>query len=111
MGKNDWPLMIDQCSSREKRIPAILHSIDSIHLSLAKAMLVDEKLMSDYQNEDDIIMANRIFNNAMLNADVRPIIAKARLNKNLPVDPVSAYLESGYQEEIEKARKKELTAV
>jgi len=108
LGTNDWALMIDQCSSREKRIPAILHSIDSLQLSLAKAMLVNQSLLSDYQKNDNIVSANRVFNDALINADVRPIIARARLNKNLPLDPVMAYNESGYQEKIEKERSKEL---
>ncbi|MCL5027977.1 MAG: L-rhamnose isomerase [Bacteroidetes bacterium] len=107
-GKNNWALMIDQCSSREKRIPAILHSIDSLQLSLAKAMLVDQKLLSAYQKNDEIILANRVFNNAIMNADVRPIVAKARLNKSLSLDPVKEYSKSGYQEKIELLRAEEL---
>ena len=106
LGSNKWALMIDQCSSREKRIPAILHSIDSLQLSLAKAMLVNKKLLSTYQENDEIILANRLFNDSLINADVRPIVAKARLNKNLPADPVKEYHESGYQNEIEKIRVK-----
>ena len=107
-GKNNWALMIDQCSSREKRIPAILHSIDSLQLSLAKGMLVEQQLLSKYQKEDEIILANRLFNNAIMNADVRPIVAKARLNKNLPLDPIQEYNESGYQEMIEIGRAEKL---
>ena len=38
-GANKWDLMIDQCSSRENRIEAIIHSIDSLQIALAKAML------------------------------------------------------------------------
>ncbi len=106
LGPNKWALMIDQCSSREKRIPAILHSIDSLQLSLAKAMLVNGKQLSAYQENDEIIMANRLFNDALINSDVRPIVTKARLNKNLPLDPVKEYYESGYQTEIELKRKK-----
>ncbi len=104
LGKNKWALMIDQCSSREKRIPAILHSIDSLQLSLAKAILVNRNQLSTYQKNDEIILANRLFNDALINADVRPIVAKARLNKNLSLDPVKEYYESGYQSEIEKIR-------
>ncbi len=108
LGKNDWAMMIDQCSSREKRIPAILHSIDSLQLSLAKAMLVNQNLLEQNQKNDEIILANRIFNDALINADVRPIIAKARLNKNLPQDPLVAFYESGYQGKIEKERSEKL---
>ena len=106
-GNKNWTMMIDQCSSREKRIPAILHSIDSLQLSLAKSMLVNKKLLPVYQKNDDIILANRLFNDAIMNADVRPIVAKARINKNLPVDTLKAYYESGYQEKIEQERIKQ----
>ncbi len=103
-GQNKWDLMIDQCSSRENRIQAVLHTIDSLQLSLAKAMLVDREKLFQYQQDDEIILANRFFNNALLNADVRPILAVARSNKKLPLDPVQAYVKSGYQESIEKQR-------
>lgn len=104
-GPNKWDLMIDQCSSRENRIHAIIHSIDSLQISLAKAMLVDSEKLSEYQYDDNIILANRFFNNALIHADVRPIVAEARKNKNVPLDPIEAYVKSGYQEKIEKERK------
>lgn len=103
-GSHKWDLMIDQCSSRENRIHAIIHSIDSLQCSLAKAILVDTEKLVEYQNSDEIILANRFFNNALIHADVRPIVAMARKNKNLPLDPVEAYLESGYQKKIEVER-------
>ena len=103
-GSNKWDLMIDQCSSRENRIQAVIHSIDSLQISLAKAMLVDKKKLMEYQKEDSIILANRFFNNALILADVRPIVYKARHNKKLPLDPVEAFVQSGYQSEIEKER-------
>lgn len=103
-GLNKWDLMIDQCSSRENRIQAIIHSIDSLQISLAKAMLVDQKKLVEYQKEDSIILANRFFNNAMILADVRPIVYEARNNKKLPLDPIEAFVQSGYQTKIEKER-------
>lgn len=104
-GDNKWELMIDQCSSRENRIEAMIHSIDSLQISLAKAMLVDSERLSEYQNNDSVILANRFFNDALIHADVRPIVNEARKNKNLPIDPMESYLESGYQAKIEKERK------
>jgi L-rhamnose isomerase/sugar isomerase len=102
--KKDWAYMIDQCSGRENRMHAILHSIDSLQISLAKAMLVDRERLEQCRQQDEIILANRIFNNALMHADVRPLVAAARLEKNLPADPVTAYLESGYQQKIEAER-------
>ena len=104
-GSKKWALMIDQCSSRENRIHALLHTIDSLQLSLAKAMLVNQEKLLEYQSADEIILANRFFNEALLNADVRPIVAMARINKSLPIDPLKAYVKSGYQKKIEDQRK------
>lgn len=103
-GPKKWDLMIDQCSSRENRIQAVIHSIDSLQISLAKAMLVDQEKLIEYQKEDQIIVANRHFNNALILADVRPIINEARRNKKLSLDPIKSYVESGYQDKIEKER-------
>lgn len=102
--KRNWAYMIDQCSGRENRMHAILHSIDSLQLSLAKAVLVDRERLIGLQKEDEVILANRLFNDALLNADVRPIVARARMEKNLPVDPIAEYVSSGYQKKIEQER-------
>jgi len=101
----NWAYMIDQCSSRENRMHAILHSVDSLQQSLAKALLVDRDLLEKYQKDDKIILANRVFNDALINADVRPIAARARLEKGLPIDPVEEYVKSGYQKKIELERR------
>lgn len=103
--KRNWAYMIDQCSGREKRIPAILHSVDSLQQTLARAMLVNRDELRRHQDNDDIILANRTFNRALLYADPRPIVAAARLDKNLPADPMDAFVDSGYQHDIEAARK------
>jgi len=100
----NWAYMIDQCSGRENRIHAIIHSVDTLQHCLAKALLVNQDAMIDMQAKDEVILANRIFNDALLYADVRPIVATARLEQLLPIDPIAAYVESGYQSKIEEDR-------
>jgi len=102
--EKNWAYMIDQCSSRENRMQAVLHSVDSLQQSLAKALLVDGDLLRKCQLEDKVILADRIFNDAIMGADVRPLVAKARLEKGLPVDPVKEYVKSQYQRKIESKR-------
>jgi L-rhamnose isomerase/sugar isomerase len=101
-GRN-WAYMIDQCSSLENRIHAVLHSIDALMISLAKALILDRAKLSEFQAEQDIMRANRVFLDAFL-ADVRPILCMARLERGLPSDPVEAYVAGGYQQQIEKER-------
>lgn len=99
----NWIYIIDQCSKLENRIHAILHTIDSLMISYAKALIVDEEKLREYQIRNEIILANRTLLDAFL-TDVRPIICAARLERGLPSDPLSAYIESGYQEKIEVER-------
>jgi len=99
----NWAYMIDQCSSLENRIRAILHSIDSLQVSLAKALILDRRTLAECQDAQQIIPANRVFLDAFL-TDVRPIVRLARLEKGLEPDPLLAYEASGYQAQIEKER-------
>jgi L-rhamnose isomerase/sugar isomerase len=99
----NWAYMIDQCSSLENRIHAVLHSIDSLQLSLAKALILDREALAECQKKQDIILANRVFLEAFL-TDVRPILRMARIEKGLAPDPVIAYEKSGYQKKIERER-------
>ncbi len=101
----NWFYGLDQASGRENRIEAVIHSIDSLQISLAKASLIDNKILKKFQLEDDIIGANRYFNRCLMLADVRPIVYKARIEKNLPPDPIEEYRKSGYQRKIEKERR------
>lgn len=61
-------------------------------------------LLRKCQLEDKIILANRVFNDAIAGADVRPLVAKARLEKGLWLDPVEEYMKSEYQKKIESER-------
>jgi L-rhamnose isomerase/sugar isomerase len=99
----NWAYMIDQCSGLENRMQAILHSVDSLQVSLAKALLLDQQALKAEQDAQRIIPANRVFLDAFL-ADVRPVVAMARIEQGLQPDPVVAYDQSGYQEKIEKER-------
>ncbi len=99
----NWAYMIDQCSSLENRIRAVLHSIDCLQVSLAKALVLDRERLGELQARQEIIPANRLFLEAFL-TDVGPIVRMARLEQGLPPDPVVAYDGSGYQEQIERER-------
>ncbi|RJS93451.1 sugar isomerase [Candidatus Bathyarchaeota archaeon] len=102
--KRDWAYMIDQCSALENRIQAVLHSVDSLMISYAKALIVDEEALRKHQMRNEIILANRVLLDAFL-TDVRPLIQIVRMEKGLPLDPVKAYVKSGYQEKIERERR------
>lgn len=99
----NWAYMVDQCSALENRVHAVLHTIDSLQISFAKALLLDRGRLAALQAEYDLIRANRVHLDAFL-TDVRPIVRMARMEKDLPLDPVEAYEASGYQQQIERER-------
>lgn len=99
----NWLYTLDQCSALENRILAVLHSVDSLMVSHAKALIVDKEKLREHQNKNEILLANRTLVDAFL-TDVRPILYKVRLEKGLPIDPVEEYLKSGYQQRIEDER-------
>ncbi len=101
--KKNWAYMIDQCSGLENRMHAILHSIDSLQISCAKALIIDYKKLAEMQAGNDIIRANRVMLDAYL-TDVRPLVAQARIEMGGEADPIEAYVKSGYQEKIQKIR-------
>jgi len=101
--EQNWAYMIDQCSGLENRMHAVLHSIDSLQVSLAKALIVDAEKLYEFQADHDIIRANRTLLDAFL-TDVRPLVASARMENGGEADPVEAYAASGYQEKIEEER-------
>ncbi|MFC1582920.1 L-rhamnose isomerase [Planctomycetota bacterium] len=102
-GDAAWAYMIDQCSGLENRVHAVLHSVDSLQISLARALIVDRAALAERQADNDIIRANRVLLDAF-NTDVRSLVAQARLEKGGAADPVEAYVASGYQEKINEER-------
>lgn len=101
-GRN-WAYMVDQCSSLENRIRAVLHTIDSLMITLAKALIIEGDRLSCMREGQNIIGANRTLLDAFL-TDVRPLVGMARIEQGLPPDPVTAFDESGYQGTIESER-------
>ena len=73
-------------------------------VSYAKALVVDNDQLKKAQNKKEVIRANRILNDAFL-TDVRPLLYMVRREKGLALSPIVAYIESGYQERIERERK------
>ncbi|MGC8977348.1 MAG: TIM barrel protein [Candidatus Ratteibacteria bacterium] len=101
----NWAYMIDQACGRENRFHAILNSIDSLQISLARAVLTDTEKINYFQKKDEIILANREFNKSIALCDVRPVVYKARLEKGVHFDFIETYIKTGYQEKIESQRK------
>ena len=99
----DVAFMLDQCHNIEKKIPGQIRSVLNVQEMTARALLVDTDALAKAQAEGDVLLANQIVMDAFY-TDVRPGLAAWREQRGLPPDPMRAYLESGYQDNIEADR-------
>lgn len=95
--------MLDQCHNIEAKIPAIIRSVMNVQEATAKALLVDGDALAEAQRSGDVLAANAALMDAF-NTDVRPLLAEVREDSGLDPDPMRAYQESGWQEQIVKDR-------
>jgi L-rhamnose isomerase / sugar isomerase len=95
--------MLDQCHNIEKKIPGQIRSVLNVQEMTARALLVDRDALAQAQEDGDVLLANEIFMDAFY-TDVRADLAAWREGRGLPANPMRAYLESGYQEQIEADR-------
>ncbi|HYO32708.1 MAG TPA: L-rhamnose isomerase [Nocardioidaceae bacterium] len=96
-------LMLDQCHNIEKKIPGQLRSVLNVQEMLARALLLDTDALGAARHDGDVLAAHQIFMDAFY-TDVRGDLAAWRQERDLPADPMAAYLASGYQEQIETDR-------
>ncbi|MGW7066164.1 L-rhamnose isomerase [Streptomyces sp. NPDC054855] len=100
---SDIAFMLDQCHNIEAKIPAIIRSVMNVQEATAKALLVDADTLAEAQRTGDVLAANAALMDAY-NTDVRPLLAEVREESGLDPDPMRAYRESGWQEQIVKDR-------
>ncbi len=95
--------MIDQSHNLKDPIEALLQSVVELQQAYARALLVDRKALSEFQDTNDVLMAEATLKEAF-ETDVRPLAAEARLRGGGALDPIRVYRESGYREASTRAR-------
>ena len=96
---SDVAFMLDQCHNIEAKIPGQIRSVLNVSEMTARALLVDHDALATAQNTGDVLAANQIMMDAFY-TDVRGDLADWRVSRGLPADPMAAYAESGYAEQI-----------
>ena len=96
-------LMLDQCHNIEDKVPGQIRSVLNVQEMTARALLLDIDALDAARTDGDVLRANEIFMDAFY-TDVRRDLAVWREERNLPADPMQAYLNSGYQDDIAAAR-------
>jgi L-rhamnose isomerase / sugar isomerase len=95
--------MIDQSHNVEGKIDAMLQSVMNIQTAYAKALLIDDAVLTSSQREGDVLGAHRALTDAF-ETDVRPLLARWRADKGLDPDPVRAFRDGGYAEQRARER-------
>ncbi len=97
--------MVDQSHNLKPKIEAMIQTVDIAQQLYAKACLVDRKALAMSQSKEDLVQSENILRGAFL-TDVRPLLADWRKARHLPVDPIEAHRQSGYETKVAAARQK-----
>jgi L-rhamnose isomerase / sugar isomerase len=91
--------MLDQCHNVEEKIPGQIRSVLNVQEMTARALLVDQGALREAERAGDVLAANGVLMDAFY-TDVRSDLAEWRASRGLPADPMRAYRESGYAEQM-----------
>ncbi|MEO6718548.1 MAG: L-rhamnose catabolism isomerase [Novosphingobium sp.] len=100
----DPAYMIDQSHNVTDPIESMLSSAEAITGCYGRALLVDREALHGAQQANDTMMAFQALRRAY-NADVAPILAKARLEAGGAVDVLGTYRTSRWRERKAQERK------
>jgi L-rhamnose isomerase / sugar isomerase len=88
--------MIDQSHNLKDPVEALLQTVDQLQRAYARALLVDRVALEEYQQGNDVLMAEMVLQRAF-STDVGPIVAEARRRGGGALDPVATFRASGYR--------------
>jgi len=91
--------MIDQSHNIEPKIPAMIRSVLNVQTQYAKALLINLEEVAAAQEAQDVLAAEDAVRRAF-ECDVTPLLHAVREEQGLPLDPMKAYLDSSYPQEI-----------
>ena len=95
--------MLDQSHNVTDPIESLMTSAAEVQRAYAQALLVDRIALEEFQNKNDVMMANQSFKRAFT-TDVQPVLAMARLRKGAAIDPLAAYRASRYRSAVAPLR-------
>jgi L-rhamnose isomerase/sugar isomerase len=89
---NDLGWMIDASHNVKDPLEDLLQSVEAIQLAYTQALLVDTKALEAAQQNNDVVTAQEILQQAF-RTDVRAIIAEARLRNGGALAPLALFRE------------------
>jgi len=99
----DLGWMIDASHNIKDPLEDLLQSVEAIKIAYAQALLVDAKALAAAREENDVVKAQEILQEAYRN-DVRPLVAEARLRAGGVLHPLEFYRQNKVRESLIKQR-------
>ena len=100
----DIAYMIDQSHNLKGKIEAMIQTVMQAQELFAKASLVEYETLASAQGRCQLVEAESVLRDAF-STDVRPVIQEWRTARGLPSDPLEAFRQSGYLEQITADRR------
>lgn len=99
----DLGWMIDASHNLKDPLVDLLQSVEAIKIAYAQALLVDRKALKKAQQENDVVGAQEILQEAF-RTDVRPLVAEARLREGAALNPVGLFNELAIRNKLIEER-------
>ncbi len=99
----DLGWMIDASHNVKDPLEDLLQSVEAIMIAYAQALLVDRKKLLDAQNNNDVVTAQEILQQAF-RTDTRALVAEARLRSGAALNPLAMYRSEKIREGLIKKR-------
>jgi L-rhamnose isomerase/sugar isomerase len=105
VNKNDPPLawMIDASHNVKDPLEDLMQSVEAIKLAYAQAMIVDREKLEEARENNDIVTAQEILQDAF-RTDLRAIVAEARIRNNGAYDPIGLFRSLKIRDQLKKER-------
>jgi L-rhamnose isomerase/sugar isomerase len=95
--------MIDASHNIKDPLEDLLQSVEAIMLCYAQALSVDRKKLEEAQQNNDVVTAQEILQNAF-RTDLRPLVAEARLRAGAALHPLNVFRELNVRQQLVQNR-------
>ncbi|MDN5287248.1 MAG: sugar isomerase [Mucilaginibacter sp.] len=95
--------MIDASHNIKDPIEDLLQSVEAIKIAYAQALLIDQGVLKQAQQDNDVVLAQEILQQAY-RTDVRPLLAEARLRSGGALQPLEVYRQQAVRNQLIKER-------
>ena len=99
----DLGWMIDASHNVKDPLEDLLQSVEAIMITYAQALLVDRKKLLEAQNNNDVVTAQEILQQAF-RTDTRALVAEARLRNGAALNPLGLFRNAKVREGLIKQR-------